>query len=85
MAHTRQAGWYFVDWYRIAYWNGANWLLSGIQDRYMAHTFTPISDTPITPEKMAAIDEVIALCNSDTINELYAPMVAQILTKHKLI
>ena len=55
----RQTGYYFVDEIgRIAYYNGVHWTMCGTQDRYLGHTFDAVS-TPITPEKMAAIDKLL--------------------------
>ncbi len=60
----RQTGYYFVDEIgRIAYYNGVHWTMCGTQDRYLGHTFDAVS-TPITPEKMAAIDEILAMAKS---------------------
>lgn len=61
----RQTGYYFVDEIgRIAYYNGVHWTMCGTQDRYLGHTFDAVS-TPITPEKMAAIESII-----DTISKV---------------
>lgn len=53
----------------------------------MPHTFTPIPilDTPITPEKMAAIEEIIqAMATFNNGIDAYIA-VKETLTKHKLI
>lgn len=70
----------------IAYWSGdsRNWEV-GLKFGYIDADFTHISHTPITPEKMAAIDEIIqAIASNNNGIDAYIA-VKDILNKHKLI
>ena len=81
----RQTGYYIVDEIgRIAYYNGVHWTMCGTQDRYLGHTFDAVS-TPITPEKMAAIDEILAMGDDQALPLEIVQRISKILAKHRLL
>ena len=81
----RQTGYYFVEYNgktEIAKWNGSSWLRTSSTNHFNDYNFSHISPTPITPEKMAAIDEILACRDGKyTLDS----MVNDILDKYKLL
>lgn len=63
----RQTGYYFVKWNGedfIGKWDGCKWSLPSKSLGKQDYDLDYISTTPITPEKMAAIDAILAMAKS---------------------
>ncbi len=60
---TREKGYYFVRWhdsgYEPAEFDGLGFKVTGMGGRFKETDFTEISTTPITLEKIQAIDEIV--------------------------
>jgi len=84
----RQTGYYFVEYNgktEIAKWMGSTWRRIGSTNSFNDYNFTHISPTPITPEKMAAIDEIVAMCDDQALPLEIVQRISKILAKHRLL
>ena len=89
----RQTGYYFVNFLdgkpEIAYYSERlkikPWQCVSVRYHYRETDFVEISEQPITPEKMAAIDAIIdTISKVDSAADKYFD-IKSILEKHKLI
>ncbi|MCD6012902.1 MAG: hypothetical protein K0Q79_2764 [Flavipsychrobacter sp.] len=85
----RPAGYYFVRLHEkeyISYFEDNHFEIHGLVSTYEDADFTYISPTPITPEKMMAIEEIVKACAEwEGYESVPSEAVLDILNKYKLL
>lgn len=83
----RETGYYFVkvngkDF--IGLWNGSKWALPTIKSQLDDYNLEYISPTPITPEKIQALDEIVQAWANGVPRDA-GDIIFDIITKHGLL